>query len=99
MSNTAEANEKTASNKAPAASFGPYSSGQGNSIELPYGRMKLLWMVAARSTCTRYRSPAITATTSEWKKTKTLRPQDIPVVVYALGKAQEWIFEHQRSTD
>ncbi len=29
-----ETKEKTASNKAPVTSFGPYSSGSGNSIEV-----------------------------------------------------------------
>ncbi len=99
MSNTAESNEKTASNKAPVASFGPYSSGQGNSIEIASWSNEIVVdgdrkvNMHSISFARNYRDDG------EWKKTKTLRPQDIPVVDYALEKAQEWIFDHQRSTD
>lgn len=99
MSNTAEANEKTASNKAPVATFGPYSSGQGNSIEIAIWSNEIV-VDGGRKVNMHSISFARNYHDDEgWKKTKTLRPQDIPVVVYGLGKAQEWIFEHQRSSE
>lgn len=98
MSN-AETKEKTASNKAPVASFGPYSSGSGNSIELAIWSNEIVVdgdrkvNVFTVSFARNYRDD------DGWKKVKTMRPADIPVLVYALNKAQEWIFEHGRSTD
>ena len=91
--------EKTALNKAPVAKFGPYSSGSGNSIELAIWSNEIVVdggqkvNVHSISFSRNYRD------NDGWKKVKTMRPADLPVLVYALNKAQEWIFEHQRSTE
>ena len=99
MSNAAEPKEKTASNKAPVFSVGPYSSGQGNSIELAVWSNEIVVdgdrkvNVHSISFARNYHD------VDGWKKTKTMRPVDIPVLVYCLNRAQDWIFEHQRSMD
>jgi hypothetical protein len=99
MSNVPEAKEKTASNKAPVISYGPYSSGQGNSIELAIWSNEIVVDGGRKVNMHTVTFARNYHDDDGWKKTKTLRPQDIPVLMYALTKAQEWIFEHQRSTD
>ena len=95
----AETKEKTASNKAPVATFGPYASGNGNSIEVAVWSNEIVVdgdrkvNVHSISFSRNYRDDG------GWKKVKTLRPADLPVLVYALNKAQDWIFEHHRSTE
>ncbi len=89
-----ETKEKTASNKAPVTSFGPYSSGNGNSIEVAVWINEIVVEddrkvnVHAITFSRNYRDG------DGWKKVKSLRPADLPVLVYALNKAQEWIFEN-----
>lgn len=84
-------------NKTPMKTFGPYGSGQGsfievavweNEVDVEGGRKAT---VHAISFSRNYREK------EEWKKTKTLRLQDIPVLQFALGKAQEFLLETKSS--
>lgn len=94
-----EKKEKTATSKAPVTSFGPYSCGQGNTIEVAVWSNEIVVEgdrkvnVHAITFSRNYRD------SDGWKKVKTLRPADVPVLIYALNKAQTWIFEHGHSTD
>ena len=76
----------------PVASFGPYNSGNGSTIEVAVWenevdvddrKVKLHSVSFSRN----YRDG------EEWKKTRSLRLPDIPILQYALGKAHEWILE------
>jgi len=80
--------------KPPVASFGPYNSGNGSTIEVAVWenevdvddrKIKMHSVSFSRN----YRDG------QDWKKTRSLRSPDIPILQYALGKAHEWILEHK----
>ena len=80
--------------KTPVASFGPYSSGGGSTIELSIWENTIKVQngekeakVYAVSFSRNYREG------EEWKKTKNLRLQDISILQYCLRKAEEWMRE------
>jgi hypothetical protein len=83
----------TADKKKPVTSFGPYYS-SGSYIEVAVWQNEIAangrtLSVFAVSFSRNYRAD------DKWKKTTSLRVQDIPVLGYALAKAQAFILEQK----
>lgn len=76
--------------KSPVATFGSYPCGGGSTVEAAVwaneteieGRQVTTYAVSFDRN---YREG------DSWKKTKAMRTQDVPVLIFALGKAYDWI--------
>ena len=74
----------------PEKKIGPYSAGIGvavwlNTIETDQGSKKVRSITISPR---RYRDPE----SGEWKDAPSFRPMDLPALIFALQKAQEYVY-------
>lgn len=94
MNTSAETNEKTASKKGPVYSVGPFPSGQSDLIELAVWENEIVSEGGRKVNLHSITFSRNYRNEEGWQKTKTLRPQDIPVLIHALQKAYSWILDN-----
>ncbi len=83
------AKQKTSANR-PEKKIGPFPGGIGvaiwlNTIETEQGPRKV-WSITISPR--RYRDPE----TGDWKDSSSFRPADLPALLFALTRAQEYVF-------
>jgi hypothetical protein len=94
MNENSESKEKTASKKGPVFTAGPFASGQSDLVELAVWENEIVVEGGRKVNLHTVTFSRNYRNEEGWQKTKTLRQQDIPVLIHALQKAYSWILDN-----